>query len=153
MKHKTIIARNAYQKRYRYTLTEPTGKNFASDFKPELTPKEMLALGVFCGAYFEPEARKEFPASWFHRAKLARKGRDSSINYFGVDASQTREVWLEKGWIHPDDPYGWFQWYCRYYLGRRHEDDARQIKRWRQMTRHIAQIKQHCKSKSETLEI
>lgn len=150
MKHKTIIAKNAYQKGYRYTLTEPTGKNFASDFNPELSPKEMLQLGVFCGQYFEPHARKEFPASWFRGAKLAKKGRDCALNYFGVDASQSRAVWLEKGWIHKDDPYGWFQWYCRYYLGRRHEDDARQIKRWRQMVRHIAQIKQHCKKGDKT---
>lgn len=151
MKKKIITATNAYQKRYRYALTEPAGKNFAPDFKPELSPKEMLSLGIFCGKYFESAARKEFPAAWFKRAKLGKTGeRNCALNYFCVDASQSREVWLEKGWIHPDDPYGWFQWYCRYWLGRRHEDDERQIKRWKQMTRHIAQIKKQCKKGDHT---
>jgi hypothetical protein len=91
------------------------------------------------------DARKEFPPSWFTRAKLSPSRRDCSFNYFGVDASQPLSVWRKKGWIHSDDPRGWFQWYCRYYMGRRMpEEDARQIKRWKAIRRHVAQVKQHC---------
>jgi hypothetical protein len=131
------------QRNYRYTLVAPIGKGLDPAFKPELTPKQMLALGVFGGKYMT-DCRKEFPADWFARAKLSPKGRDASLNYFGVDASQPLSVWRAKGWIHPDDPRGWFQWYCRYYMGRRMEDDARQIKRWKQIVRHVAQLKSAC---------
>jgi hypothetical protein len=104
----------------------------------------MLALGVFGGKYMTDWV-DEFPASWFKNAKLSPRRRDSSLNCFGVDASQKLSVWRKKGWVHPDDPRGWFQWYCRYYMGRRlPEEDARQIGRWRAMRRHIAQIKRHC---------
>jgi hypothetical protein len=91
------------------------------------------------------DARNEFPKSWFENAKLAANGRDRSLNYFGVDASQPLSVWRKNGWIHPDDPRGWFQWYCRYFLGRRSTDDARQIGRWRAIRRHLAQIEKHCR--------
>ena len=84
----------------------------------------MLRLGVFCGKYMT-DTRKEFPASWFVGAKLAPKQRDCALNFFGVDASQPLSVWRAKGWIHPDDPRGWFQWYCRYYLGRRMPEEDR----------------------------
>jgi hypothetical protein len=104
----------------------------------------MLRLGVFCGKYMT-DTRKEFPASWFVGAKLAPKQRDCALNFFGVDASQPLSVWRAKGWIHPDDPRGWFQWYCRYYLGRRMpEEDRRQIKRWKAMRRHVRQVEQNC---------
>lgn len=117
----------------------------SSDFKPELTPKEMLELGIFGGAYFEPN-QTELPKDWFKNAKLSPNGKpDSKLNFFEVSASQPLSVWQAKGWINPIDPHGWFQWYCRYYLGRRLEDeDERQIKRWNAMTRHIAQIKKGC---------
>jgi hypothetical protein len=106
----------------------------------------MLALGVFCGKYMT-DTREEFPASWFTDAKLSPRRKDCSLNYFRVDASQPLSVWREKGWIHPDDPRGWFQWYCRYYMGRRlPEEDRRQIKRWSAMRRHIAQIQHNCES-------
>lgn len=134
------------QKNYRYALTEPMGKNFHPEFKPELTPKQMLEMGIFGGRYMR-DCKKEFPADWFKKAKLHplnKAGHDPKLNYFGVDASQPLSVWRKKGWIHPDDPRGWFQWYCRYYMGRRHEDDERQIKRWKAMKRHIAQIKKNC---------
>ncbi|MGA7710870.1 MAG: hypothetical protein WCA81_03135 [Rhizomicrobium sp.] len=108
-----------------------------------MTPKKMLALGVFGGKYMT-DCGHEFPTDWFARAKLSPKRKDPNLNYFGVDASQPLSVWRKKGWLHADDPRGWFQWYCRYYMGRRMEDDARQIKRWRQMARHIAQLKNHC---------
>jgi hypothetical protein len=132
------------QKGYRYLLTAPAGRNFDPEFRPELTPKQMLALGVFGGKYMT-DCRKEFPAAWFRGAKLSPERHDARLNFFNVHASQPLSLWRGKGWIHPDDPRGWFQWYCRYYLGRRHPDDARQIARWRAMRRHVAQVKQHCR--------
>ncbi len=128
---------------YEYVLTEPLGRNFDAEFCPELSPKQMLELGIFCGKYMN-DCRKEFPASWFRRAKLSAK-RDCRLNFFAVDASQPLSTWRKKGWIHPADPRGWFQWYCRYYMGRRMpEEDARQIKRWKAIRRHIAQIERNC---------
>ena len=143
MRKKTIIVNDKMQKGYVYELVEPVGKNFNPDFKPELTPKEMLELGVFGGKYMT-DCRQEFPANWFTKAKLNSDIHDSNINFFGVNASQPLSVWREKGWIHPDDPRGWFQWYCRYYMGRRHLDDQRQTKRWRAMKRHVVQIENGC---------
>ena len=140
---KKITVNDLMQKGYAYYLTEPIGRNFHPEFKPELTPKQMLAMGVFGGKYMT-DCRKEFPASWFARAKLCHEKHDPELNFFGVNASQPLSVWREKGWIHPDDPRGWFQWYCRYYMGRRGEDDLRQIKRWKAITRHIAQLKKNC---------
>jgi hypothetical protein len=141
---KCIVVNDKMQKAYRYVLSAPAGRNFDPEFTPQLTPRQMLALGVFCGKYMT-DTRKEFPKSWFVKAKLAPKRRDCSLNYFGVAASQPLSVWREKGWIHPDDPRGWFQWYCRYYMGRRMEgEDQRQIKRWKAMRRHIRQIEQNC---------
>jgi hypothetical protein len=129
---------------YRYQLSAPAGRNFDPEFRPELTPREMLCLGVFCGKYMT-DCRAEFLGSWFVDARLAPAGRDASLNYFGVHASQPLSVWHAKGWIHADDPRGWFQWYCRYYLGRRNpEEDARQIKRWKAMRRHVRQIQTNC---------
>lgn len=138
-----VVVNDLMQKNYQYKLTEPMGKNFDLTFKPELTPKEMLALGVFGGKYMT-DCQKEFPTDWFEKAKLCSKFHDPKLNYFGVNASQSLVIWRKKGWIHPDDPRGWFQWYCRYYMGRRHEDDQRQIKRWRLIKRHISQIKNNC---------
>ncbi len=131
------------QRGYRYVRTEPAGRNFDPEFRPELSPKEMLELGVFAGKYMT-DCRKEFPASWFARAKLASGRRDPKLNFFKVDASKPLSYWRKKGWIHPDDPRGWFQWYCRYWMGRRTEDDVRQIKRWKAIRRHIAQIEKAC---------
>ena len=139
---RTIIVHDSLQE-YSYELVAEVGKDFAPEFKPELTPPEMLALGVFGGHYFEGE-HDEFPPSWFKQARL-RDAHDPSINFFEIDASQSRQEWERKGWMHPDDPRGWFQWYCRYYLGRRMVDeDARQIRRWKNMTRHIGQVKKYC---------
>jgi hypothetical protein len=138
-----IIVNDKMQQDYRYQLTEAAGRNFAADFKPELTPAELLRMGVFGGKYMT-DCKNEFPANWFSAAKLCPQKHDAKLNFFGVNASQPLSVWRQKGWIHPNDPRGWFQWYCRYYLGRRHEDDARQIRRWHAMVRHITQIKNNC---------
>ncbi|HEY8948192.1 MAG TPA: hypothetical protein VIM56_04835 [Rhizomicrobium sp.] len=143
MKPKTVTVHDRMQRNYRYKLTEPAGRNFDPEFKPDLTPKEMFAMGIFGGKYMT-DCKKEFPKSWFARAKLSPEGKDPNLNFFGVDASKPLSYWRRKGWVHEDDPRGWFQWYCRYYMGRRMEDDARQIGRWKNMTRHLAQLKKHC---------
>ena len=108
-------------------------------FKPELTPKKMLELGIFGGSYFGKNI-KEFPKNWFTNAKLS-KTFDVSINRFKVRAGLSREHWLEKGWIFKEDPLGWFQWYCRYTMGRRlPQVDITQIKRWKNFRRHVLAI-------------
>jgi hypothetical protein len=144
MNPRTVVVNDSMQTNYRYALSEPAGKNFATEFAPDLTPKQMLALGVFGGKYMT-DCRREFPADWFTHAKLSANGRDASLNFFRVDASQPLSVWREKGWIWQDDPRGWFQWYCRYYAGRRvPQEDHRQIKRWKVMRRHIRQVEMNC---------
>jgi hypothetical protein len=139
-----VVVTDLMQHGYEYLLTEPAGRNFHADFKPELTPWELLELGVFGGKYMT-DCGDEFPEAWFVHAKLCSEKHDPALNYFGVNASQPLSVWRAKGWIHPDDPRGWFQWYCRYYLGRRGPDDERQIKRWRAVRRHAAQVRKHCR--------
>ena len=142
---RTILVNDRMQKNFRYVCKEPVGKNFDKEFRPELTPEQMLELGVFGGKYMT-DCGKEFPAEWFKKAKLCAKRHDPKLNYFGVNASQPLSYWREKGWIYKDDPRGWFQWYCRYYMGRRlSEEDKRQIKRWKAIKRHISQIKKNCK--------
>ena len=143
MKKQRIIVNDLMQKRYGYELTEPRGRNFDPAFKPDLTPKQMLRLGVFGGKYMT-DCRREFPADWFAKVKLCRERHDPKLNYFGVNASQPLSVWRAKGWIYHEDPRGWFQWYCRYYRGRRCPDDSRQIKRWKAIRRHLAQIRKNC---------
>jgi len=139
-----IIVNDKMQRGYRYRLTAPAGRGFANGFVPELTPAEMLRLGVFGGKYMT-DCAAEFPAPWFAEAKLAAGAADPALNFFGVLASQPLAEWRRKGWIHPDDPRGWFQWYCRYYRGRRLPgEDERQIGRWKAMRRHIAQLRRHC---------
>ena len=143
MRKRTVTVNDRMQKGYRYALSAAAGRSFDPAFEPQLTPAQMLALGVFGGKYMT-DCRAEFPRSWFAKAKLSPKRKDPSLNYFGVDASQPLAEWRRKGWIRREDPRGWFQWYCRYYMGRRMEDDARQIGRWKAMKRHVAQIRQHC---------
>ena len=144
MKRRQVAVSDIMQTGYIYYLTEPVGENFHPDFRPELTPREMLELGVFGGKYMT-DCTAEFPTEWFAKAKLSPQRRNPQLNFFGVDASQPLSEWRKKGWIYREDPRGWFQWYCRYYMGRRCPDDDRQIKRWRAMSRHIAQIRKHCR--------
>lgn len=147
MKKRIVLVNNKMQKKYRYELVVAIGKNFNPEFKPELTPKEMLTLGVFGGRYMR-DCRKEYPADWFAYAKLhpeGKPGHDKKLNYFGVNASLPLSEWQKKGWIYKDDPRGWFEWYCRYFMGRRiPEEDARQIKRWKNMRRHITSLQKNC---------
>ncbi len=141
---RTVTVNDKMQKRYRYQCAAPVGRGFDPEFEPQLTPREMLRLGVFGGKYMT-DCSAEFPRSWFAGAKLAAGARDRALNFFGVDASQPLSVWRAKGWIHPDDPRGWFQWYCRYYMGRRMPDeDRRQIGRWKAIRRHVRQLERHC---------
>ena len=143
MKPVKVVVNDLMQSDYCYFRTEPPGENFDPEFKPELSPAEMLEMGVFGGKYMT-DCRHEFPAAWFENAKLSPEGKNPKLNFFEVDASKPLSYWREKGWIWDDDPRGWFQWYCRYYMGRRCEDDDRQIGRWKAMTRHIAQIRNNC---------
>ena len=142
---KRAVVNDLMQKNYVYYLTEKEGENFHPDFNPELTPKQMLELGVFGGKYMT-DCIREFPKSWFKRAKLCHEFHNAKLNYFKVNASQPLWVWFKKGWIYHEDPRGWFQWYCRYYMGRRiPKEDERQIKRWKAIKRHIAQVKKNCR--------
>jgi hypothetical protein len=143
MRRAVVVVRDKMQADYRYELSEPEGQNFDPEFRPELTPPELLRLGVFGGKYMT-DCTDEFPSAWFFGAKLSPDRRDPALNLFGVDASQPLSAWRAKGWLHRDDPRGWFQWYCRYYRGRRMDDDPRQIKRWRAMRRHVRQIERNC---------
>jgi len=144
MRRRTVTVNDKMQKGYRYVLSAATGRNFDPEFKPQLSPAQMLRLGVFSGKYMT-DCSREFPKSWFARAKLSPRGADPACNFFGIDASQLLSEWKRKGWIHPDDPRGWFQWYCRYYMGRRMPDeDHRQIKRWKAIRRHVRQVQKNC---------
>ena len=143
MHEQKVIVRDKMQQGYTYYRTQPPGENFHLGFEPELSPKEMLALGIFGGRYMT-DCVDEFPSGWFDGARLCPDRHDPSLNFFGVNASQPLSEWRRKGWLHPDDPRGWFQWYCRYWMGRRHVDDERQIGRWRAMKRHISQIERNC---------
>lgn len=140
---KRVVVADRMQQHYEYFLAEPAGENFHPDFQPQLTPWKMLELGVFGGKYLT-DCADEFPADWFQNARLSPEFSNPEINYFGVNASQPLSVWRAKGWLSHEDPRGWFQWYCRYYMGRRCEDDERQIKRWKNMRRHVAQLNKNC---------
>ena len=118
-------------------------KDFYKIFKPELTPKQMLELGVFGGSYFSRKIN-EYPKSWFVKAKLSKKF-NVNLNKFKVKSGLSRKEWQEKGWIFKQDPLGWFQWYCRFKNGRRIPNiDEIQIKRWKAFRRHVTAIKKNC---------
>ena len=118
--------------------------DFYKIFKPELTPKKMMELGVFGGAYFGLDI-KEFPKSWFMKAKIS-KTFDVNLNRFKIESGLSRKEWVDKGWIFKEDPLGWFQWYCRFKNGRRIlEVDKIQIRRWKSFGgRHKPAVKKNC---------
>ncbi len=140
-----ITVNDKMQKGYIYELSGPIGENFDPEFRPQLTPKEMLELGVFGGKYMT-DCVDEFPKDWFTNAKFSPNKYDPKLNFFKVRASQSLGEWIKKGWVYRDDPRGWFQWYCRYYMGRRiPKEDARQIRRWKAIKRHIMQVANNCR--------
>jgi hypothetical protein len=143
MSRRLVKVSDLMQKGYEYRLTEPAGRNFHADFRPQLTPIQMLELGVFGGKYMT-DCTEEFPVSWFKNARLCHEKHDPKLNFFGVNASQPLSVWRKKGWLYHYDPRGWFQWYCRYYMGRRCLDDDRQISRWLAFRRHLTQLQHAC---------
>lgn len=106
-------------------------------FNPAFSPNEMLALGVFDGTYFDPD----------DSCIRTSEGLPTiaKTNLFAPNVSQSMEVWIAAGWITPEDPLGWFQWYTRYTNGRRIEAlDAWQIGRQRSfVARHSAQVKKN----------
>jgi hypothetical protein len=131
------------QRNYGYRISAPTGECSMPGFEPRFAPAEMLALGVFEGKYCN-DCTDEFPADWFTEAQIGDRP-DPKHNYFGVKSRQPLSYWQAKGWIIGPDPRGWFQWYCRYYLGRRLDDvDLHQIQRWRSFARHAGQIRANC---------
>lgn len=141
---KKIIVNNKMQKNYSYYRTEKMGKNFHPDFKPELSPKQMLEIGVFGGKYMT-DTQKEYPKDWFKKVKLSPKIKNKDLNFFKINASLPLSYWQKKGWIYKDDPRGWFEWYCRYFSGRRIEqEDLRQIKRWKAFRRHKMAVLKNC---------
>ena len=138
-----IEVNDTMQTGYRYRLDAPLGEVQSERFRPHFTPAEMLELGIFEGKYCN-DCTGELPAAWFEKAKISDVP-DSSLNYFAIKSRQALSVWRQKGWIYGPDPRGWFQWYCRYYLGRRLlEVDDIQIKRWRAFARHAGQIRANC---------
>lgn len=113
---KRIVVLDLMQQDYEYYLIAPAGEVFDTRFKPELTPEDMLQLGVFRGKYLA-DCRDEFPDEWYAHARLCDDEHAAELNYFGVNASLPLSEWRRRGWIHPADPRGWFQWYCRYLDG------------------------------------
>jgi len=139
-----MIVFDKMQQGYSYDYAAPMGKEFSTDFRPELTPAEMLTYGVFEGHYLN-DCQSEFPEDWFLSAKLSPFSPDIQKNCFRIKSRMSLSEWQKRGWIIGPDPRGWFQWYCRYYMGRRLPDiDIIQIKRWRSFKRHQAQIEQNC---------
>ena len=146
-----VLVRDHMQN-YTYYRTKAPGKDFDPDFKPYFSPKEMLELGVFEGKYMN-DCKKEFPASWFKQAKMS-KIANPDLNYFGIKSRLSLQEWRKRGWIPvhelDKDVRGWFQWYCRYWMGRRIDEvDEIQIKRWRSFKRHYAQVAKHARGNLE----
>lgn len=161
-----IKVNDKMQKKYTYVLTYNAGTNIRNggldkdgnkirydDFYPYYTPQQMLVMGVFEGKYLN-DCENELPAEWYaasrKRNKLSPEKADPSKNYFKIKSRLSLSEWRRRGWIpiHPKDKdvRGWFQWYCRYWVGRRMpEVDKIQIKRWKAFARHFAQVKKNAR--------
>ena len=138
-----IMVSDRFQTGYSYQTEAAMGADFTDGFAPFYTPSQMLEMGVFEGKYLN-DCRHEFPDVWFAKARLSDVP-NPELNFFGIKSRQPLAVWQQKGWIYGPDPRGWFQWYCRYFLGRRLPDtDAIQIKRWRAFARHAGQVRANC---------
>jgi hypothetical protein len=142
-----IVVENKMQKDYEFELAENPGENFASDFRPRYTPSQMLTEGVFGGKYCNDQIL-EYPASWYNDSRLSPEGNNTQVNRFKQESRTPISGWIDEGWINPIDPRGWFEWYMRYWLGRRVEDefngqpyDRYQINRWKSFARHFGQVK------------
>jgi hypothetical protein len=132
---------NKMQTGYSYVLSEPQGA-MPRNFQPAFTPGQMLRLGVFEGKYLR-DCADEYPREMFRGARFADAGPDpTGCNAFKAKSRNPTSYWLQQGWIHPQDPRGWFEWFCRFWLGRRTEDDARQIARWQRFApRHAGAVR------------
>ena len=138
-----VTVNDRMQQSYEYLISAKMGSNFENQFEPYFRPDTMLEMGIFEGKYCN-DCQDELPNGWFKDAKIS-KTPDPTINYFGVKSRQSLSFWRDKGWVIGPDLRGWFQWYCRYYLGRRlSEVDQIQIKRWRAFRRHEAQVRANC---------
>jgi hypothetical protein len=122
-------------------------RDIHKQFKPNKTPKQVFKMGAFGGTYFRPihssvtgedytpkQAMKGLPKEWFKGLDIdtmvISSKYDKKVNKYKVKCGSTLEAWESSGWIHKQDPYGWFQWFCKYSAGRRTDDDERQIGRW-----------------------
>lgn len=147
---KHIVVNDLMQRGYEYDLFAPAGRDFDPRFAPELTPCEMLELGVFGGKYLT-DCRDEYPDEWYVHAKLSHEAHLPELNHFGINASLPLCEWRRRGWLYADDPRGWFQWYCRYWMGRRIPgEDERQVGRWRAFRRHAGQVRKNCLPHDDT---
>lgn len=172
-KNMRIIVYNRMERdAYEYILTNSMGRGMRDDFTPDLTPPQMLKLGVFEGKYCN-DCILEYPKEWFINKSntlikaLSPERPDIDVNYFKIKSRLALSEWVQRQWIpctmtrigraickrsgvnpndiHDYDNRGWFQWYCRYYMGRRLLiiDDI-QIQRWKNFKRHYYQLVKHC---------
>lgn len=146
--NKIIQVNNRMQKNYQYSLDAEIGQVLTNEFKPDLSPKELLSLGIFGGKYFN-DCLEEYPKDWFETAKLSGLDNpsDPELNFFKVNCGMSLAEWRKRSWILEPDPRGWMEWYFRYFYGRRIAAlDKKQQNRWKSIHRHITQIKNNCRS-------
>ena len=141
MQNTTVHFQNAMSSGSYERSCSPGDLSDHPEFRPHLSPREMLIAGVFEGRYLN-SCRDEYPEEWFIGARLSDVP-DPRLNKFGLKSRTTKSWWHERNLIDPQDPRGWFEWYCRFWMGRRSTDDARQIRRWRGMVRHSAQVEKN----------